>query len=109
MINIHYNILSNLLSIEGDVGVSIPENKRVIEIDSIRTRYVNGWWGSSNIDMVLPNQFTICTGCSFLNKRNYKKILRVMETYFKNFDIDYQIRIEPARYSLKKGKKHDRD
>lgn len=109
MITVRYNILSNYLSIEGDLEVSIPECKSVIEIDSIRTRYVNGWWGSSNVDKVLPNQFTICRGSSYLNRRNYKKIVRVIETYFKNFGLNYHIRIEPVRYTLKKGKKHDRD
>lgn len=109
MITVRYNILSNYLSIEGDLEVSIPECKSVIEIDSIRTRYVNGWWGSSNVDKVLPNQFTICRGSSYLNKRNYKKIVRVIETYFKNFGLNCHIRIEPVRYTLKKGKKHDRD
>lgn len=106
MINVHYNIL---LSIEGEAGVNIPECNSVINIESIRTRYVNGWCGSSNVDKILPNQFIICRGSSYLNKRDYKKILRIMETYFKNFGIDYNIRVEPVRYTLKKGKKHDRD
>lgn len=108
MINVHYNILSNYLSIEGSAGVDIPECKSVIEIESIRVRYVTGWWGSSNVDKTLPNQFTICRGSSYLNKRNHKKILRVMETYFKIFGIAYNIQVEPVRYTLKKGKKRDR-
>ena len=110
MINVRYNILKEELFIDGLTGVSISEDKNEIEIDSIMVRYINGLWGTTtNVHDDIPKSFIIGRGYSYLKSKNYKKILKAMETYFKNFDISYDIKIEPSRYTLKKGKKHDRD
>lgn len=110
MINVCYNILTGTLLVEGTTEVNIPEGKNEIKIDSIITRFSNGWWqGSTQVDDYLPNRFTISQGYSLLKVKNHKKILRIIEIYFKNFNIDYRIIVEPSRYTLKKGKKHDKN
>lgn len=110
MINVRYDILKEELFIDGLTRASISEDKNEIEIDSIMVRFMNGWWHSTtNVHDDIPDHFTIGRGYSYLKAKNYKKIIRIIETYFKNIGIDYNIKIEPSRYTLKKGKKHDRD
>lgn len=106
MITIGYNFLASRLMLDGNLEKSLPEVKNEIVIDSIKTNFTYGYWrGSTNVGEMMPNSFTICRGYSYLNPKHSGKVLKIIETYFKHFDIAYKISIEPSRYTLKKGKK----
>ena len=106
MITVCYNFLARRLMLEGDLEKSLPDGKKEILIDSIKTDFFDNYWGgSTNVGDTFPNFFTICKGYSYLNPKHSGKVLKIIETYFKHFDIAYKISIEPSRYILKKGKK----
>nr|DAW97693.1 MAG TPA: Hydantoinase/oxoprolinase [Caudoviricetes sp.] len=107
MITVYYNFLASRLILDDDLEKSLPDNKNEIMIDSIKTNFfANYWGGSTNVGEMMPNSFTICSGYSYLNPKHSRKVLKIIETYFKHFDIDYKINIEPSRFTLKRGKKN---
>lgn len=94
MIKIEYNAVSSILTINGIEKNSKSMSVLDYDVQSIHSIYC----GIQYLEVV--KNILIGNGCSILSRFEYKKILDIIEKYFRLTNQEYKIEILPKRFRL---------